>query len=80
MLQLFALMLAVGPPTIAPGAGILDMRDRTQAVGPVSDKWILPPKIYDCKTEAEDRAALDQRLHGETPQCWPKELEQKYHR
>ena len=76
MLQLLILMLAA----VQPGQGIPDrviFRDPLQGATPVTDKWVGPAKIYDCRTPEEDRVALDQRLHGETPQCWPKELDQK---
>ena len=76
MLQLMLFLLAAVPPMGgAPDRVIL--RDPMQGPTPVTDKWVGPTKIYDCRTPEEDRVALDQRLHGETPKCWPKELDQK---
>ena len=81
MLQLVIFMLAAAMPQVGTGPpDRVILRDPMQGPTPVTDKWIGPAKIYDCKTEADDRIALDQRLHGETPRCWPKELDQKQQR
>ncbi len=73
MLQLVLAMLLVAQPT--PGAGVghvVDMRDRTQGVTPVTDKWIIPPKVPDCKTDAQIQQALAEKADGIIPQsCDP---------
>ena len=82
MVQLFLVMLAMGQAagSPGPGAGQRLIQDRGQAATPVTQMNLIPPKIYDCRTAEEERVALDQRLSGETPQCWPKSLQQNSRR
>jgi len=70
MLQLMMLMLLVQ----TPGSGTADrllQNDRLQGPTPVSDKFLLPPKLQDCRTEADVRVALDARRYGDQEPCDP---------
>ena len=69
MVQLFMLMLMAGP---GPGTGnIISIRERIQAPTPVTDKWIIPPKIPDCRNAEETQHALDEKANGFLQSCDP---------
>ena len=71
MLQLIIFMLAAVPPN----QGIPDrvvFRDPLQGPTAVTDLWIIPPKLPDCRTAQEEEVALDHRRHGEMEQCAPR--------
>ena len=70
MLQLFAfILLAQGA---GPGAAErLLLRDRLQGPTPVTDKFLLPPKLKDCRTDEDVRAALNARRYGDQEPCDP---------
>lgn len=71
MLQLLMVMLVAAQQ---PGPATSDRmlgRDRIQGVMPVSDKFLIPPKIQDCRTDADVRAALDARRSGDREPCDP---------
>jgi len=72
MLQLVLAML-VTPPPPATGVGrMLDMRDRTQGTTPVTGMFLIPPKVPDCKTDAQIQQALAEKADGIIPQsCDP---------
>ena len=70
MLQLISLLLLAQP---IPG-GIPErviFRDPLQGPTPVTDKWIIPPKIPDCRNSQEEEKALAQRANGELESCDP---------
>jgi len=70
MLQLFALMLLAVQDAPGPGIGeqIL-LRDRAQGATPVTDKFLIPARPPNCRTEEEEQIALEQIRHGELGQC-----------
>jgi len=69
MLQLLTLILLAqaGPSTVERFL----QHDRIQGPTPVTDKFLLPPKLKDCRTEADVRAALDARRYGDQEPCDP---------
>jgi hypothetical protein len=69
-LMLTLLFLAAAPPMGgAPNRVIL--RDRLEGPTPVTDKFLIPPKLKDCRTEADVRAALEARRYGDLEPCDP---------
>lgn len=58
-------------PAIGPGVGERTNPDRFRGVTPVTDKFILPPKIPDCKTKEEADQALADKRAGEWEKCDP---------
>ena len=71
MLQLLLIMLvAAQQPGAGPSERMLG-RDRIQGVTPVNDKFLLPPKLKDCRTDVDVRAALDARRYGDQEPCDP---------
>ena len=70
MLQLLLLVLAAVPP----GAGMPDrviLRDPQNGPTPVTNLYLIPPKLHDCRTDAEVQAALEKRRYGEQEPCDP---------
>jgi hypothetical protein len=68
VLIMAALLMQHGP---GPGVGERLNPDRFRGVTPVTDKFILPPKIPDCRTKEEaDQAVADKRA-GEWEKCDP---------
>jgi len=48
------------------------MRDRTQGTTPVTGMFLIPPKVPDCKTDAQIQQALAEKADGIIPQsCDP---------
>jgi hypothetical protein len=73
MLQLLPLMILLQTP--GPGAADrLLLRDRIQGATPVTDKFLLPPKLHDCRTDEDVRAALEARRYGDREPCDPDPL------
>ncbi len=70
MLQLLTLIMLVQTPGPSAAEKFLQ-RDRMQGPTPVTDKFLLPPKLKDCRTEADVRAALDARRFGDQEPCDP---------
>jgi hypothetical protein len=70
MLQLL-LMLAAAPPMNGVPDRVI-FRDPQNGPTPVTDLWIIPPKLADCRTAQEEEVALDHRRHGEMEQCAPR--------
>ena len=72
MLQLMMtmLLLAAAPPIVG-GPERVNLRDRLEGPMPVNDKYLLPPKLKDCRTEADVRAALEARRYGDQEPCDP---------
>lgn len=71
MLQLLMLMLlAAQQPGAGPSERVI-LRDPMQGPTPVTDKYLLPPKLKDCRTDAEVQAALDARRYGDQEPCDP---------
>ena len=70
MLQLLMLMMAVTP--VGPGPGnFTSIRERIQAPSPVTDLYLIPPKVPDCRTDAEIQQALAQKANGDPQSCDP---------
>jgi hypothetical protein len=70
MTNLFlTLLLLAGQP--GPGVGDRANPDRFRAVTPVTDKFILPPKLRDCRTKEEADAAVEAKRAGEFEKCDP---------
>ena len=70
MLQLISLMLLAAPvPNGIPDRVIF--RDPIQGPTPVTDKWIIPPKVPDCRNAEEEERALSQRANRERESCDP---------
>ena len=67
-LLLMTLMLMMQP---GPGVGERTNPDRFRGVTPVTDKFILPPKIPDCRTQEEDDRALADKRAGDWEKCDP---------
>jgi hypothetical protein len=71
MLQLLLIMSAQ-----AAGAnGIPDrviFRDPLLGPTPVTNLWIIPPKIPDCKNAQEEQLAIEEMRNGEAGRCVPK--------
>ena len=70
MLQLLTLLLLIQAPGTGTSQRLLQ-RDRLQGPTPVTGMFLLPPKIKDCRTDAEIRAALDARRFGDQEPCDP---------
>ena len=71
MTNLFLLLLAA---QLQPGQGAaerVDGRDRIQGPMPVTDKFLIPPKIPDCRTQAQADAAVQAKRVGEYEKCDP---------
>ncbi len=69
-LMLTMLLVAAAPPIVGspdPGA----QRERTQGVMAPTNTFLLPPKIKDCRTDADIRAALEARRYGDQEPCDP---------
>ncbi len=49
--------------------GRMQMSDRIQGAMPVSDKFILPPKVPDCRTQSQVDAAVQAKRLGDAQQC-----------
>ena len=73
MLQLLSLIMLIQTPGPSPSQRFL-LHDRIQGPTPVSDKYLLPPKLKDCRTDAEIQAALDARRFGDQEPCDPDPL------
>ena len=69
-LTLTMLMLAGAPPVVGGPERVM-LRDRIEVAMPVNDKYLLPPKIKDCRTAADVRAALEARRYGDQEPCDP---------
>ena len=71
MLQLLMLLL------IAPGGSIpesrLQVQDPRSAVA-VTDKYLLPSRPPDCKTDEEVQKAVEQVRNGERGECWVRDV------
>lgn len=66
------LMMFLAAAQVGPGLGTrLDMRDRLQGPTPVTDKFLLPPKIPDCRTKEEADQAVAAKRAGEWEKCDP---------
>ncbi len=70
MLQLLTLIMLIQTPGPSTAERFL-LRDRLQGPTPVTDKFLLPPKVKDCRTESDVRAALDARRYGDQEPCDP---------
>jgi len=71
MLQLLLMLAAAAPPQ----NGIPDrviFRDPVQGPTPVTNLWIIPPKIPDCRNPQEEQVAIEQMHNGDPGQCVPK--------
>lgn len=70
MLQLLLMMFAAMPPS----AGVPDrviLRDPQQGPTPVTDLFVIPPKIPDCRTDEQIRHALQEKADGYLQSCDP---------
>lgn len=66
MVPLFAVMLMAAP---GPGPGnIIQIRERVVAPTPVTGLFLIPPKIPDCRTDAEIQQSLAEKANGVSPQ------------
>lgn len=70
MLQILALLLLAQMPGSGPSHRVI-LRDPLQGPTPVNDKFVIPPKLHDCRTDAEVRAALEARRYGDQEPCDP---------
>jgi hypothetical protein len=69
MVQLFVLLLLAAP---GPGTGnFMSIRERIQAPTPVSDKFLIPPKIPDCRNDQQIQQALAEKANGDPQSCDP---------
>ena len=64
------LLLAAQQPGPGTSERMVD-RDRTQGVTPVTDLFLIPPKIPDCRTKEEVDAAAKAKEAGEFEKCDP---------
>lgn len=64
------LLLAAQQPGPGTAERMVD-RDRTQGVTPVTDLFLIPPKIPDCRTKEEVDAAAQAKQAGEFEKCDP---------
>ena len=71
MLQLLPLLFLAGAPgLIAPGVG--QLRERPLSATPVTGMFLIPPKVPDCRTDAQIQQALAEKAAGIMPQsCDP---------
>jgi hypothetical protein len=71
MLPLVMLLMAATPPMSGPPDRVI-LRDN--GVGPtaVIDKFLIPPKIPDCRNAKEEQVAIAQMRNGEAGDCVPK--------
>jgi hypothetical protein len=70
MLQLIMAMLVAGPEM----GGVPDrviLRDPQNGPTAVTDLWIIPPKVPDCKTDQQIRQALEEKARGDQQSCDP---------
>jgi hypothetical protein len=68
MLQLLALIALLQTPGGGTAERFLE-RDRTQGPTPVTGMFLIPPKIPDCRTQAEVDAALEAKRRGDFEKC-----------
>ena len=70
MMQLLMLLALAAQNTPAPTTGDrVIFRDPIQGPTAVTDKFLIPPKIPDCRTDAQIQQALAQRANGELESC-----------
>ena len=70
MLQLVLSMLLAAPPMNGVPDRVI-FRDPQNGPTPVTDLWIIPPKVPECKNDQQIQQALDQKAHGELQSCDP---------
>lgn len=71
MSQLMLTMLLLAAPPVGGAPDRVVYRERAVAVTPVTDKFLIPPKMKDCRTDADVRAALEARRYGDLEPCDP---------
>ena len=75
MTNLFLIVSALlaaggGGSGIGPDIGSrMDMRDRVQGPTPVTGMYLIPPKVPDCRTQAEVDSAIAARRLGDAEKC-----------
>ena len=74
MTDILFTMVLLAAAQSGPGPSIgtrIDMRDRAQAVTPVTGYFLLPPKIPDCRTQAQVDEAVRAKQDGYFERCDP---------
>ena len=71
MLQLMLTMLLLAVPPMGGAPDRVVNRERAEGVTPATNTFLLTPKIKDCRTDADVRAALDARRYGDLEPCDP---------
>ena len=69
MLQLI-IPLLLAAPTMSTVPDRVLVRDPTGPT-PVTDLWIIPPKIPDCKNDQQIQRALAEKANGDPQSCDP---------
>jgi hypothetical protein len=79
MVQLLMLMLLAAQQGPGPGSGDrMVIRERVQAPTPVTDLFLLPPKIPDCRNDQQIEQALAEKANGDRQSCDPPRSVQRH--
>ena len=70
-LTIVMLVAAQGGPVTNPNSERFQSRDRAIGTVAAQNMFILPPKIPDCRSQAEVDLALQAKQNGEFEQCDP---------
>jgi hypothetical protein len=71
MLPLVMLLMAAAPPMSGPPNRVI-LREQAASPTPVTDLFLIPPKIPDCSNAQEEQVAIAQMRNGEAGDCVPK--------